>query len=86
MATRAPEATNRSVMALPKPCAPPVTTALRPSRSIWFFMGSSLARSSVHKSRARATLQQTIDIGVEVQQGEVVEMDVASRRNDDTTM
>jgi hypothetical protein len=40
----------------------------------------------VHKSRARATWQRAIDIGEEVQQGEVVEMDVASRRNDDTTM
>src|SRR5688500_9936070 len=30
---------NRSVIALPKPCAPPVTTAVRPSRSITFDMG-----------------------------------------------
>jgi hypothetical protein len=38
MATLAPEATNRAVIALPKPCAPPVTTAVRPLRSIEFAM------------------------------------------------
>src|SRR5215212_11590072 len=36
MATFAPEATKRSVIARPKPCAPPVTTAQRPFRSILF--------------------------------------------------
>jgi hypothetical protein len=34
IATLAPEATKRSVMARPKPCAPPVTTATRSLRSI----------------------------------------------------
>ena len=38
IATRAPEATKRSAMALPKPWAPPVTTAVRPSRSMTFDM------------------------------------------------
>src|SRR5436190_7094063 len=36
MATLAPEATKRSAIARPKPCAPPVTTAQRPFRSILF--------------------------------------------------
>src|SRR3954447_8981363 len=36
MATFAPEATKRSLIARPKPCAPPVTTAQRPFRSILF--------------------------------------------------
>src|SRR5437764_15461287 len=36
MATFAPEATKRSAIARPKPCAPPVTTAQRPFRSILF--------------------------------------------------
>jgi hypothetical protein len=34
IATLAPDATNRSVIALPKPWAPPVTTALCPSKAI----------------------------------------------------
>ena len=34
--TRAPEASRRSATARPMPCAPPVTTARRPPRSIWF--------------------------------------------------
>ena len=34
IATLAPDLTKRSVMALPKPCAPPVTTAVRPLRSM----------------------------------------------------
>src|SRR3954447_10803341 len=36
MATFAPEATKRSAIARPNPCAPPVTTAQRPFRSILF--------------------------------------------------
>src|SRR5260370_5185330 len=36
IATFAPELTKRSVMARPTPCAPPVTTAQRPSRAILF--------------------------------------------------
>src|SRR4051812_48541680 len=36
MATFAPEPTKRSAIARPKPCAPPVTTAQRPFRSILF--------------------------------------------------
>jgi len=38
IATLAPEATKRSAMARPKPCAPPVTTATRRLRSIWFML------------------------------------------------
>src|SRR6266550_1879767 len=38
MATLAPEATKRSVIARPNPCAPPVTTAQRPFRSILFMV------------------------------------------------
>src|SRR2546421_6343235 len=38
MATLAPELTKRSVMARPNPCAPPVTTAQRPFRSILFMV------------------------------------------------
>ena len=34
--TRAPEASRRSATARPMPCAPPVMTARRPPRSIWF--------------------------------------------------
>ena len=41
--TCAPLATNRSTMARPMPCAPPVTTALRPSRSIRFIFSRPLA-------------------------------------------
>src|SRR5262245_59552852 len=36
MAMRAPDLRKRSVIALPKPWAPPVTTAARPLRSIMF--------------------------------------------------
>src|SRR5579871_3678314 len=36
IATLAPDSTKRSVIARPKPCAPPVTTAVRPLRSILF--------------------------------------------------
>src|SRR6266581_4037699 len=38
MATLVPELTKRSVMARPNPCAPPVTTAQRPFRSILFMV------------------------------------------------
>src|SRR5215475_10300312 len=38
MAIAAPESRNRSAMARPIPCAPPVTTATRPERSIWFML------------------------------------------------
>src|SRR3954447_19377978 len=41
IATLAPEATKRSVIARPKPCAPPVTTAQRPFRSIVFIAFSN---------------------------------------------
>ena len=34
--TAAPEASSRLAIARPIPCAPPVTTARRPFRSIWF--------------------------------------------------
>jgi len=35
-ATLAPDASNRSLIARPNPCAAPVTTARRPFRSNWF--------------------------------------------------
>ena len=39
----APDFSMRSATAKPMPCAPPVITATRPSRSIWF-IGSALSR------------------------------------------
>ena len=39
IATAAPESSNRSVIARPIPCAPPVTTAKRLARSMVFGMG-----------------------------------------------
>ena len=39
IATLAPESRNRSTIALPIPCAPPVITAKRPVRSILLGMG-----------------------------------------------
>ena len=41
IATLAPEASRRSTTARPMPWAPPVTTARRPARSIWFMGGVS---------------------------------------------
>ena len=38
IATLAPEAMKRSATARPMPCAPPVTTALRPFRSMLFMI------------------------------------------------
>src|SRR4029077_11154727 len=42
IAMLAPEATKRSVIARPNPCAPPVTMAQRPFRSILFIAVSSV--------------------------------------------
>ena len=42
IATEAPDSRNRSTIALPIPCAPPVTTAKRPERSILLAMACSL--------------------------------------------
>src|SRR5262245_11473929 len=42
MAIAAPESRNRCAMARPIPCAPPVTTATRPERSIWFMLAPVL--------------------------------------------
>src|SRR5581483_11058244 len=44
IATVALESRNRSTMARPMPCAPPVTTALRPERSIALVMDGKLAK------------------------------------------
>ena len=49
LATLAPDATKRSVIARPKPCAPPVTTAQRPFRSILF-----MVRSEEHTSELQS--------------------------------
>src|ERR1700688_4856245 len=46
IATLGPEAMKRSVIARPKPCAPPVTTAQRPVRSILFMVRSFSQRPS----------------------------------------
>src|SRR6185295_18951743 len=40
--TRAPELRSRSTMAAPMPCAPPVTTAVRPAKSSWFTVTRSI--------------------------------------------
>src|SRR5262245_39879319 len=56
MATLAPDAMKRSVMARPMPRAPPVTMAERPARSIWFMGTSALSRglASIGFGLARA--------------------------------
>src|SRR5262245_49430228 len=48
MAIAAPESRNRCAMARPIPCAPPVTTATRPERSIWFMLAPCSQVSAVH--------------------------------------
>src|SRR6478735_42240 len=59
IATLAPEATKRSVMARPKPCAPPVTIATRPLRSILFM------RRDPGQSEHVAAIDDEVDAGGE---------------------
>src|SRR6201999_296276 len=61
IATLAPEATNRSVMARPNPWAPPVTTAQRPLRSILFMVETFGRMASEHIS----AIDNEIDAGGE---------------------
>src|SRR5262249_26694307 len=61
IATFAPEATKRSVMALPKPWAPPVTTAVRPLRSILFMLETLVGWMSEHV----AAVDDEVDAGGE---------------------
>src|SRR5436190_8868430 len=61
MATFAPEATKRSAIARPKPCAPPVTTAQRPFRSILFMREPLIAWTSEHV----AAIDDEVDTGGE---------------------
>src|SRR5262249_25366782 len=55
IATTAPDSRNRSTMARPIPCAPPVTTALRPVRSILLVMAVSRATISGTRAPWRVT-------------------------------
>src|SRR5579871_1423714 len=63
IATFAPDSTKRSVMARPKPCAPPVTTAVRPFRSILFLpmLEASVRSMSEHV----AAVDNEVDAGGE---------------------
>src|SRR5262245_28982700 len=61
IATFAPEATKRSVIALPNPCAPPVTTAVRPLRSILFMLQTLVVWMSEHV----AAVDDEVDAGGE---------------------
>src|SRR5690349_18388712 len=61
IATFAPDATKRSAIARPNPCAPPVTTAQRPLRSILFMWKPSIPWTSEHV----AAIDDEVDAGGE---------------------
>src|SRR6185312_11047572 len=61
IATFAPDATKRSAIARPKPCAPPVTTAQRPFKSILFMLEAFDCGTSEHV----AAIDDEIDAGGE---------------------
>src|SRR6266545_1686349 len=56
--TAAPDARKRSAMARPIPCAPPVTTARLPARSIWFMCASHADGSACQRSARSGSLDQ----------------------------
>src|SRR5262245_4407717 len=58
IAIAAPESRNRSTIARPMPCAPPVTIALRPLRSILFDIAASRSKTSERRRRWRALKMQ----------------------------